>query len=171
MNFVFTAMNEEFARDMLKNWRFDGVYSVYDYTEEELFEDRDSWGKGKFAVLSEDKKLVGELTIEFFEVLDGVEKYIAHSDVIQNPNNNYEMWLGWGFKEQMESKEEAQNFIDSCINYAVDKYNYGGEYVMCAVGEFNKEAVELYISLGFEVFHMEEDDEKSRVLWLRKKIQ
>ncbi|WP_066496832.1 GNAT family N-acetyltransferase [Abyssisolibacter fermentans] len=157
MTFTFVPMNKEYATEMINNWKYGGEYSIYDYcNEEDLLLDEECWGKGKFAALDEEDNLVGELTIEFYEEEDDDSEddgYVDHETVNNNPDKIYEMWVGWGLKPELTSKGLGVKFVSACVDFAVNLYNYKGEYVRCGVAKFNKRAIKVYERVGFEVFY------------------
>jgi ribosomal-protein-alanine N-acetyltransferase len=178
MKFKFVAMNLEYAKEMIDNWKYGEKYHIYDYlNEEELLLDEENWGLGKFAVLNEENNLVGELTISFFKEEDEDSEddgYVEHIIVRNNPQDIYEMWIGWGLNPELCGKGLGLSFVSECINFAVKEYNYKGEYVRCGVAAFNKRAIKVYEKLKFETFHTCEGEianEKHKVFQMKKKIR
>ncbi|WDV48131.1 GNAT family N-acetyltransferase [Clostridiaceae bacterium M8S5] len=178
MKFKFDPMNLEYAREMIDNWKYDGEYHIYDYiNEEECLLDKETWGLGRFAVLNEEDNLIGEVTIEFFEEEDEDSEddgYVEHHVVKSNPQNIYEMWMGWGLKPELCGKGLGKEFISECIDFSVKEYDYKGEFIRCGVVAFNKRAIKLYKKLDFETFLVCEGEiagKKHRVFRMRKKIK
>ena len=90
MRFKFVAMNLEYARRMIDNWKYNDEYYIYDYShEKELMLNTDNWGIGMFAVLNEEDNLVGEVNIEFYKEDKEVENggYVEYEVVKNNPEN------------------------------------------------------------------------------------
>ncbi|MBS4536991.1 GNAT family N-acetyltransferase [Clostridium sp. D2Q-11] len=176
MEFNFVPMNLDYAKEMIDNWKYGEEYQVYDYVNEtELLLDEENWGHGKFAVLDEKDELVGEFTIEFFkegEEDSEDEGYVEHRVVRSNPKSTYEMWVGWGLKPELCGKGLGEKFVASCIDFAIEEYNYKGEYVHFGVASFNKRAIKVYERLGFETFRTcegEISNEKFEIYQMRRK--
>lgn len=133
MNFKFISMNSEYAHEITYNWKYDGIFSFYDMTadEEDLeeFLTEDRWGKNEFAVLNEENQLVG-----FYS-------YYFEDEII---------WIGFGLKPKLTSKGSGANFVNSGIDFAVEKFDYKKDYVMLAVASFNQRAIRLYEKIGFK---------------------
>jgi hypothetical protein len=63
MNYIFIPMNKEYATTIVDTWKYENEYSIYDCAHEaEHLLDSEGWGRGIFAVLSQDGDLVGELS-------------------------------------------------------------------------------------------------------------
>lgn len=177
MIFKFVAMNGDYAREMINNWRYEGEFSIYDYVNEEecLLEDK-NWGATRFAVLNEDEALVGELTIEFFREVDKNSEndgYVDIQTVKDNPDKVYQMWIGFGLKPNLTGRGIGKEFIPECVNYAVKCYNYKGDYVRLGVAEFNKRAIKTYERVGFKVFDIYNGEiagEKMNIIWMKKSL-
>ena len=148
MNFSVVPMNIKYANDMICNWKYDEIYHIYDYKyEEDDLLDKNKCGIEKFAVLNEKHVLVGELTVEFLKKkLNPHEEgcVVDYSIVKNEPNGNYDMWLGWGLKPELCGRGFGFKFISECIDFSLKKYNYNGEYVKCAVAVFNERAIKVY---------------------------
>ncbi|WP_035291028.1 GNAT family N-acetyltransferase [Clostridium sp. KNHs214] len=178
MKFKFVPMNLEYAKEMIDNWKYNGEYHIYDYiNEEEFLLCKETWGVGRFAVLNEQDKLLGELTIEFFTEEDESSEddgYVEYSIVRNNCENIYEMWIGWGLKPELCGKGLGVEFVSECINFAVREYDYKGEYVRCGVAAFNKRAIKVYEKLNFKTFHICEGEianKKYKILQMQKSIK
>ena len=101
-DYDFVPMNEEYARRIVDNWKYGAEYAIHDYSNEaDHILDSKSWGKGLFAVLNEDKELVGELTTEFFDENDD---YIAYADFSDERLSGAEMWIGFGLKPELTGR-------------------------------------------------------------------
>ncbi|HCQ90589.1 MAG TPA: GNAT family N-acetyltransferase [Clostridium sp.] len=133
MNFKFISMNSKYAHEIAYNWKYDGIFSFYDMTadEEDLeeFLTEDRWGKNEFAVLNGENQLVG-----FYS-------YYLEDEI---------MWIGFGLKPELTSKRLGANFVNSGIDFAVEKFDYKKDYVMLAVASFNHRAIRLYEKIGFK---------------------
>ena len=179
MAFLFVPMNSEYAEDMICNWKYDGKYRIYDYKNEEGdLLDKNKWGIEKFAVLDEKHNLAGELTIEFLKKKMNPEDkgLVVDYDIVKNnPVENYDMWLGWGLKPELCGRGIGFGFVSECVNFAIKKYNYEGEYVKCAAAAFNERAIKVYKKSGFETFHIKNDGEiageKHQFFHMRKKVK
>ena len=156
MKYHFVPMNDEYAKIIVKQWKYEPEYSIHDYENEaDHILDKDSWGIGLFAVLNEDDELVGELTIEFFNKNDNCVEY---EDVNKVNLNDAEMWVGFGLKPELTGRGLGLEFITACINYALKAYTYEGEAVRLGVPAFNERAQKVYKRLGFEEFNRTEGE-------------
>jgi len=53
-------MNDNYAKTMINEWKYENEYSIYDYCNEaEDLLEKKNWGFSKFAVLNEKEILVG----------------------------------------------------------------------------------------------------------------
>lgn len=63
MKYKFVAMNKKYADEIAYTWKYDGMYSFYDMTEDEEdlneFLNEQSWNEDYFAVLNYRDELVG----------------------------------------------------------------------------------------------------------------
>ncbi len=74
MKFKFVPMNDNYAKTMINEWKYENEYSIYDYCNEaEDLLEKKNWGFSKLAVLNEKEILVGELTINFLEKLKKIQ--------------------------------------------------------------------------------------------------
>jgi ribosomal-protein-alanine N-acetyltransferase len=65
-------------------------------------------------------------------------------------------------------------FVLACIEYALKRHNYRGEYVRLGVPAFNRRAITVYERVGFEVFDKvvgEVDGQEFEAVQMRKSIQ
>ncbi len=131
MYFNFTKMNKEYAEEIAYNWKYRAKYSFYDMTEDkedlEEFLNPDKW-EDTYAVLNDNDDLVG-----FYS-------YYFKDEII---------WLGFGLKPELTGKGLGEKFVQKGIDYGIKTYKYDKDYIMLAVAEFNKRAINLYKKLGF----------------------
>lgn len=171
MIFNFVPMTEEYAREMIDNWKYDGQYSIYNYeNEEELLLNKSIWGKGIFAVLNEKNELIGEVNIEFFDEKD---EYIDYKNLDDEKKETAEMWFGFGLKPELTGKGIGKDFAQACVNFAKKKNDYKGNCIRLGVAEFNKRAIKVYERAGFEKFNTHQGEiagEKIDIIWMKKKI-
>ena len=171
MRHNFAPMNEEYASIIVNTWKYDGDYSIYDYSNEaEHILDSELWGIGLFAVLSEDEELVGELTIEFYDS-DGneIENYDSDDETMRNA----EIWIGFGLKPELTGRGLGAGFVSACIEFAVKRHDYKGKYIRLGVATFNKRAIKVYERVGFEPFGKAAgpiDGEETEVIWMKKRL-
>lgn len=175
MDFKFIAMNEEYAKEMINNWKYEALYSIYDYSNEaEYLLDEKNWGFGKFWVLDKENNLVGELTIDLFKEINENSEDDGYVDIEtykNNPNEIYEMWIGFGLRPDLTGKGLGKYFVAACIEFAIKHHKYKGEYIRLGVAEFNKRAIKTYEKTGFEVFNTYEGEigeENLKILWMKK---
>ena len=178
MEFKFADMNYAYASEMINNWKYKDEYSIYDYcNEKEELLDESLWGLGRFAVLNEKNNLIGELTIEFFEEENEESEddgYVEYETILNDDKKIYEMWMGWGLKPELCGKGLGKKFILSCIEFAVKKYDYHGDYIRCAVAEFNKRAIKVYEKLNFETFeicNVNIENKETKIFRMKKMIK
>lgn len=133
MQYNFISMNKDYANEIAYNWKYDGVYSFYDMTEDEEdleeFLNENSWTDQYFAVLNDSNELVGFYSF-FFE------------DEI--------MWIGLGLKPELTGRKIGTEFAAAGINFGIKKFNYNQNYIALAVASFNKRAIKLYENIGFQ---------------------
>lgn len=175
MKFKFVPMNDNYAKTMINEWKYENEYSIYDYCNEaEDLLEKKNWGFSKFAVLNEKEILVGELTINFFREVeeDSDDDGYADIDTVKdNPDINYEMWVGFGLEPNLTGIGLGKEFVSACVNFAVEHHQYKGDYVRLGVAEFNKRAIKTYEKSGFKVFSEYDGEiagEIVKVLWMRK---
>ena len=152
MHYNFVPMNAEQANTIVANWKYDGEYSIYDYSnkaEAEHMLDATGWGKGVFAVLNGDGDLIGELSIEFFDEND---QHTEYEDFIAGALNDKELWIGFGLAPELTGQGLGTSFVSACVEFAVRQYRYEGEYVGLGVATFNKRAITVYERAGFQPF-------------------
>ncbi len=172
MNYIFVPMNKEYADQIVSQWKYQGEYSIYNYSNEaeHILDDR-GWGKSLFAVLDEEGDLIGELTIEFFNKDDDFIEYEDYRDeVIQNAI----MWVGFGLKPGLTGSGMGTSFVTACVEFAINRHHYTGEYVGLGVAAFNKRAIKVYQRSGFCIINRtmaEVNGKKLEVLEMRKKLQ
>ncbi|MDZ7671818.1 MAG: GNAT family N-acetyltransferase [Halanaerobiales bacterium] len=113
------------------NWKYKSKYSFYDMTEDkedlEEFLNPNKW-ENTFAVLNDNNDLVGFYSYYFKEKI---------------------IWIGFGLKPELTGKGLGKKFVQKGIDYGIKTYQYDKEYIMLAVAEFNKRAINLYKKLGF----------------------
>lgn len=133
MDCKFVSMNKKYAYEIAYNWKYTGIYSFYDMTaDEEDLEDflkEENWNEHYFAVLNEERKLIGFYSFNFEDEI---------------------MWLGFGLKPELTGLGVGDEFVISGINFGVEKFNYRKNYVMLAVALFNRRAIKLYENIGFQ---------------------
>lgn len=177
MNFKFVAMNGDYAREMINNWRYENEFSIYDYVnEKECLLEAENWGVTRFAVLNKDEELIGELTTEFFREVDKDSEddgYVDIHTVNDNPDKIYEMWIGFGLKPNLIGRGIGKEFVSECLNFAVKFHNYKGDHVRLGVAEFNKRAIKTYERVGFQVYDTCDGEIAGRemnILWMKKAV-
>lgn len=142
MNYNFVSMNKEFANEIAYSWKYSGIYSFYDMTEDEEdlrdFLNGESWDGRYFAVLNDKNELVGFYSFYFEDEI---------------------MWLGFGLKPELTGRKLGTEFVIAGINFAVEKFNYKKDYIMLAVALFNNRAIRAYEKMGFQ--HVEKYMQKT----------
>ena len=151
MNYTFVPMTKAYATEIVDTWKYEGAYSIYDYSNEaEHMLDSEAWGCGIFAVLDPEGALVGELSIEFF---DKEGKYTEYADFgNEELINQKELWIGFGLRPDLIGQGRGADFVTACVQHAVQQSRYRGEYVRLGVATFNERAIKAYQKAGFEIF-------------------
>jgi ribosomal-protein-alanine N-acetyltransferase len=147
----FVPMTAEHAHTIVEQWKYDGEYSIYDYSNEaDHILDSSAWGVGLFAILDGTGELVGELSIEFFDESDHYTDYDKYGDTALI--NSREMWVGCGLRPDLVGRRLGPELVRASVQYAVEHCNYAGEYVRLGVAAFNKRAIKAYERAGFQVY-------------------
>ncbi len=172
MNYTFVPMNEKYAAEIVNTWKYENEHSVYDYSNEaEHMLDTEAWGNGIFAVLNQEGELVGELSIEFF---DEKGDYTAYAEFGNKALiNQRELWIGFGMRPDLIGQGRGAGFVTACVEYAVERYQYRGEYVRLGVALFNQRAVKAYEKAGFQIFERTNgtiNDKTFECVHMRKKL-
>ena len=151
MKYTFVPMNKEYATTIVDTWKYENEYSIYDYSHEaEHMLNSEGWGRGIFAVLSQEGDLVGELSIEFFDEQGQYTQYHDYRD--EALINQRELWVGWGLRPDLVGEGRGAEFVMACVEYAVRQCHYRGEYARLGVARFNQRAIKAYGKAGFEIF-------------------
>jgi ribosomal-protein-alanine N-acetyltransferase len=126
---IIKKMNQIEAEDIANNWKYEGVYSFYDMTEDvEDYEEIISptlRGDRYFSVI-EDEKLIG-----FF--------------CVEQDNNDIE--IGLGLKPELTDKGSGLGFVKTILEFV--SCNYKFESVILSIADFNKRAIIVYERAGF----------------------
>jgi [ribosomal protein S18]-alanine N-acetyltransferase len=150
MKYTFVPMNEAYATEIVNTWKYENEYAIYDYINEaDHMLDAEAWGRGIFAILNQDGALVGELSIEFLDEEEEFTPYAAFSN--RELINRRELWIGFGMRPDLTGQGRGVAFVTACVRYAVEHYQYCGEYVRLGVAMFNERARKAYAKAGFEV--------------------
>jgi len=149
--YTFVPMRREFAATIVGTWKYEGEYAIYDYVNEaDHMLDEDGWGRGIFAVLDQDGDLIGELSIEFF---DAQGEYTDYRDFDNKALlDGRELWIGFGLRPDLVGQGLGAGFVMACVDYAVQTFQYRGEYIRLGVAEFNQRAIKTYQRAGFQIF-------------------
>jgi ribosomal-protein-alanine N-acetyltransferase len=172
MKYTFVPMNKAYATEIVNTWKYENEYAIYDYSNEaDHMLDEDAWGSGIFAILNPNGELVGELSIEFF---DEEEEYTPYSE-FSNPEltNQRTLWIGFGMRPDLIGQGRGAEFVTACVQYAVEHFQYCGEYVGLGVALFNQRAIKAYEKAGFQVFEHTVgtiNDKKFECVRMRKKL-
>jgi len=150
-HYTFVPMNQKYASAIVDTWKYEHEYSIYDYfNETEHMLDEEGWGRGIFAVLDPEGDLIGELSIEFF---DTQGQYTDFRDFDNETLiNERELWIGLGLRPDLVGQGYGAKFVLDCVEYAVWKCHYRGEYIRLGVALFNQRAIKTYEKAGFEKF-------------------
>lgn len=172
MKYSFVVMNKKYATEIVNTWKYENEYAIYDYANEaEHMLDEEAWSSGIFAILNQDRELVGELSIEF---LDAAEEYTPYSE-FNNPEliNQRTLWIGFGMRPDLVGQGRGVEFVTACVQYAVEHFQYHGEYVGLGVALFNQRAIKAYEKAGFQIFEHTTgtiNGEEFECVYMRKKV-
>ena len=154
MNYRFVPMNQEYASTIVETWKYEKEYSIYDYSNEaEHMLDPEGWGRGVFAVLNDENELIGELSIEFYTAQGQITEYAQYEDAALV--NGRELWIGFGLRPDLVGHGLGVAFVLACVEFAVERFTYRGEFVRLGVAVFNQRAVKTYERAGFQAFEHE----------------
>ncbi|MFC1927556.1 GNAT family N-acetyltransferase [Chloroflexota bacterium] len=119
MKYISTPMNQKYANDIVSNWHYDDVYSLYDMTADEddlrIFMETKNWQNTIRAVL----------------------------------NENDEFWLSLGLRPDLTGQGLGEEFVSECIRYAISQYKLIKHTIKLAVALFNQRAIKVYQRAGF----------------------
>jgi [ribosomal protein S18]-alanine N-acetyltransferase len=112
--------------------------------------DREAWGVELSAVLDEEGSPVGELSIEFFDENERHTDYAQYGDdVLMNAR---ELWIGFGLRPDLVGRGRGADFVSGCADFAVERFNYRGEFIRLGVACFNERAVKTHSRAGFSIY-------------------
>ncbi|MBN2393676.1 MAG: GNAT family N-acetyltransferase [Anaerolineae bacterium] len=151
MKYTFVPMNKAYATEIVNTWKYENEYAIYDYSNEaDHMLDEEAWKGGIFAILNQDGGLIGELSIEF---LDEEEEFTPYSEFNNRELTNQRiLWIGFGMRPDLIGQGCGAEFVMGCVQYAVEHFQYRGEYVGLGVALFNQRAIRAYEKAGFQVF-------------------
>jgi len=104
--------------------------------------DEESWGRGIFAVLNQAGDLIGELSIEFFDTQGQYTDFRDFED--EALVNRRELSVGFGLRPDLVGQGLGCKFVTACVEYAIQKYHYRGEFIRLGVAMFNQRAIKTY---------------------------
>jgi len=151
MKYTFVPMNQDYASTIVDTWKYEKEYSIYDYSNEaDHMLDEEGWGRGIFAVLNQEGDLIGELSIEFYDAQGKCTEYHDFGD--EALLNERELWIGFGLRPDLVGHGLGAGFVLACVEYAIKKYHYRGEFIRLGVAMFNQRAIKTYEKAGFQKF-------------------
>lgn len=150
MKYTFVPMNKEYATEIVKTWKYENEYTIYDYSNEaEHMLDEEAWSGGIFAILDQDGALVGELSIEF---LDEEEEFTPYAEFDNRElTSQRKLWIGFGMRPDLIGQGRGAEFVTACVQYAAEHFQYRGDYVGLGVAMFNQRAIKAYEKAGFQI--------------------
>lgn len=126
----FKKMSQEEA-ETIANWKYEGIYSFYDkdlITEDlQEFLNEDSRGERYFSIY-EHNELVGFLSVSSL--------------------NTQVCVIGLGMRPDLTNQGRGVAFIKDIINFIKKNFNY--DRIELSVATFNKRAIKVYRTIGFE---------------------
>lgn len=130
MAYVFQKMTKNHADEICFRWKYSGIYSFYNMTEdvEDLneFLDPASWNH-IYSVLETDE-LIGFYQ---YEKKEGF------------------LFIGFGLRPDLTGKGLGENFVLSGMKFLSAELGIKPEMIRLSVASFNKRAVQLYSKIGF----------------------
>ncbi len=126
---IIKTMKQSEAEIIANNWKYEGVYSFYDMTED--IEDYEE-------IISEEQR--GD---RYFSVLNNDELYGFFC--VEQEEDNIE--IGLGMKPQYTGKGNGVTFVNNILKFVSSKYRY--ETIILDVVSFNKRAIKVYERAGF----------------------
>ena len=129
-------MTDEYAR-MISQWKYDGIYSFYDYDENLGGDFMDGT---HFACINTDGELIGYFCYGNECRVPTVEENVYNDDYLD---------YGLGLRPDLCGKKNGLRFFNVGLEYA--KKQYGAKKFRLSVAAFNERAVKLYKNAGFYV--------------------
>lgn len=129
MMFTFQRMTQKEAEEIAYSWKYEGMYSFYDMTEDEedLLEFTNAHTRGEHVFSSHvNGELIGFLSLD---VLDGM------------------IDIGLGLKPDWTGKGKGRGFLQSAISFIQSHYTF--DALTLSVASFNQRAISLYSHVGF----------------------
>ena len=130
MNFIFHLMKQKEAEEIANKWKYDGIYSFYDSTNDledyQILTDPKKRIDPHFSCYSENK-FIGFYCIEIKE-----EKKVV---------------LGLGLKPEFTGRGFGEIFVNAILDHIL--LNHETNEFILNVAEFNKRAIKVYKKVGF----------------------
>lgn len=126
---IIKKMKQSEAEIIANNWKYEGVYSFYDMTDD--IEDYEE-------IISEEQR--GE---RYFSVLYNKELYGFFC--VEQEKDTIE--IGLGMKPQCTGKGNGVTFVNNILKFVSSKYSY--DTIILDVASFNKRAIKVYERAGF----------------------
>jgi len=123
-------MKQQEAEDIANTWKYDGIYSFYDQTND--LED--------YEILTDPKKRINPHFSCFFE-----NELIGFYFIELKENKT--IVLDLGLKPEFTGRGFGENFIKSILDHIF--LNHKIEEIILNVAEFNKRAIKVYERVGF----------------------
>lgn len=132
--YLFVPMSVEYAEEIAYKWKYKEPYSFYNMTENEedlqQFLNQETWEDSVYAVLDEQKQLVG-----FF----------------QYNIQNSELVIELGLKPELTGMGLGEKFIQSGLTFGISKFRDMTDSIALTAASFNKGAIKIYQKLGFKI--------------------
>ena len=130
MDFNFQKMNQQDAEEIANNWKYDGIYSFYDFTNDP---------EDYMELINPDKRLNNYFSCYFNKELIG---FCTIEKIDKNKVN-----LGLGLRPNFTGKGLGLNFLKAIMNYSNSIYNKFNFTLI--VAQFNLRAIRVYEKAGF----------------------
>lgn len=131
--YQYRKMNRADAMEICYQWKYDGIYSFYDMTEDEEdlaeFLKSENWSRYFSVILNE--ALIG---------------FLMYNIVDDN------VFIGLGIKPDHTGKGSGQRFIESGLVFFQTLPALKDRSIRLCVAEFNTRAIKVYKRIGFKVY-------------------
>jgi ribosomal-protein-alanine N-acetyltransferase len=153
MKFSFKIMSQLEAEEIANNWKYEGIYSFYDYTEDP---------EDYLELTDPNKRHDRHFSCFINNELVGFYEY----DILEM----HKVELGFGLKPKYTGKGIGIHFIKAIIDH-MNTMNMKISYFTLRVAQFNLRAIKVYKKLGFletEVYLQETNGGKYEFIIMEK---
>lgn len=146
--FRIEPMTDHSAREYL-GWKYQPPYDVYNVSPAHYEEAYQEIFRGK----------ARHFTVFSNEEMIGVYKYT---------NQNGVMEISLGLTPSLTGMGMGSRFVQTCLDFALDRLKFKGNKFILKVAEFNQRAIRVYENMGFkETFREDEQSGKKTLCFVR----